>query len=132
MTPDRLQTIRSFAHAVGGVLIALTGLASYKHSGLAYPALGGTGLGLLVLAYTVPALLDPVEKAWMKFAHVLGTVMTTLILTVLFVLIVTPQGVVMRLFGSDPLKRKLDPDAESYYDEAPEHLKNLKHFERQF
>jgi hypothetical protein len=73
-------------------------------------AAAGAGLGVPMLAGVVP-----VYKAWMGVAHVLGKINTTIILSVLFFLIITPLGLVFRLLGRDPLALKLDRAAATYW-----------------
>ncbi len=51
----------------------------------------------------------------MAIGLVLGTVVTAIILTVVFVVTLTPTALVMRLLGKDPLARELDRRAESYW-----------------
>ncbi len=63
----------------------------------------------------LPRILAPVEWAWMKLAHYLGTVMTFVLLTLTFFLLITPLGVIMRLFRADLLALKFNPQIESYW-----------------
>ena len=61
---------------------------------------------LLVLAgLLVPARLGPVYRAWMGVGHVLSKVTTPVFLGVVFYLVLTPVGLLMRLTGSTPLPR---------------------------
>ena len=65
-------------------------------------------------ALLMPYTLQPVYKAWMKIGHAIGWVNTRIILGVLFYVLVLPMGLLMRLFGKDPMARKLDSAASSY------------------
>jgi len=67
----------------------------------------------------VPFILRPIYVGWMKFAFVLGWINTRLILGIFFYLILTPVGLIMRLFGRDPLHRKFDRDATTYWAKRP-------------
>ena len=69
----------------------------------------------MVLGPAAPRILRLPYKAWMALALVLGYVMTRVLLTAVFVLIVTPLGIAMRLSGRDPMQRKRDPDRASYW-----------------
>ena len=73
------------------------------------------GAVILAVGLAYPCLLKPFQKIWMGFALVMGTVMTALILSLLFYLIVTPIGVIMRLFGKDILNRRIDRQTDSYW-----------------
>ncbi len=65
--------------------------------------LAGAG-AWLVAALVYPKGLAPLYKAWMAFGHVLGWINTRAILGLVFFVIVMPIGLVMRLFGKDPLR----------------------------
>ncbi len=62
-----------------------------------------------------PALLRPVYVAWMVAAYPIGWVVGHLVIGVIFYLVVTPIGLLMRLVGRDPLNRQFDPKSESYW-----------------
>ena len=65
-------------------------------------------------AMFIPGVLRPVYSIWMKFGHVIGWINTRIILGVLFYAMVLPMGLIMRLFGKDPMARKVDNSASSY------------------
>lgn len=69
---------------------------------------------LWVPALLMPGSLQPVYRGWMKIGHSIGWVNTRIILGLLFYVFVLPMGLVMRLFGKDPMARKFDPSATSY------------------
>lgn len=72
-------------------------------------------MGVLVsLAVIWPMALQPVYIGWMKFGLVMNWINTRLILGILFYLMFLPIGLVMRLLGNDPMKRKLDKSLASY------------------
>ena len=68
--------------------------------------LGSMSIAFLVPAIAFPKLLRPIEFVWMKFAMVMGAVMTRVILTIVFIIVVTPIGILMRTFGKDPMRLK--------------------------
>ena len=71
--------------------------------------------GLLIVPGLIwPATLKPVYRMWMKAGHVLGWVNTRIILAVIFYLVFAPVAVILRLFREDPMRRKLEPKAETY------------------
>ena len=61
------------------------------------------------------AFLKKLYRGWMRFAVILGTIMTRVLLTLVFVLVVTPIGLILRLVGKDPMHRKPDPSKETYW-----------------
>ena len=68
----------------------------------------------LISAIAVPAVLRPVFIVWMKVGHVLGWINTRLILGIVFYLVIAPTGILLKLLGKDPLKRKYDKNSLSY------------------
>jgi hypothetical protein len=73
-----------------------------------------SGMSLL-FAILVPAALMPAFKVFVKIAHALGWFNTRLILALVYYLIVTPIGIVLRVFGKDLLSLKLDKNKPSYW-----------------
>jgi len=68
----------------------------------------------IIWGLLLPKTLRPVYKGWMKFGLMMGRIMTPLILSIIYFTLITPVGLVMRVFGSDPLNRKLDNSLDSY------------------
>ena len=50
--------------------------------------------------------LTPLNKLWMKFGFLLGKIVTPIIMGIIFFLVVTPTGLILRLFRKDILKLK--------------------------
>ena len=69
----------------------------------------------LVVGLVAPNILGPVERLWMAIAEVLGAVVTKIILTLTFFLVITPVGLAVRLFSGDRFGKRFDPHAESYW-----------------
>jgi hypothetical protein len=73
-----------------------------------------TAIFVLVLDMIVPRIYAPVAVLWLGLSHILGTVMSKVLLSVLFFGLVTPIGVLRRLLGKDSLKLrqfKAGPDS---------------------
>jgi len=99
------------AFVVVSLVLILSGSA-------AWPYTAGLAGFFLITGLIAPMVLRPVERVWMKFAAVLGFVMTNVLLTLVFFIGVTVTGLVMRLFGKDPLSLKFEKDRESYWREV--------------
>ena len=69
-----------------------------------FAVLGG---GLIAAGAAIPARLGPVYRAWMGLAHAISRVTTPVVLGVIFFLVLTPVGLVMRMFGRNALKRSV-------------------------
>ncbi len=63
-------------------------------------------IGVLVLIMVWPTLFRPLAPLWFGLSNVLGTVVSKIILVVIFFLIVTPVGFCMRLLGKDSMRLK--------------------------
>ncbi|GAB4345594.1 MAG: hypothetical protein Kow0099_26010 [Candidatus Abyssubacteria bacterium] len=61
---------------------------------------------LLVLTMAWPTLFHYPAKLWFGLAHIMGTVMSKVLLTLLFYGLVTPLGLIRRLGGYDPMRRR--------------------------
>ena len=57
-----------------------------------------------VVDMVVPRIFTPIAYAWFGLAHILGTVMSRVLLSILFFGLVTPFGVIRRMMGKDSLK----------------------------
>ena len=108
--------LRKFGLTMAVPLLLLWGLAWWRNRPLTADWLLGFAIGFLVLALVYPRGLAPIEKAWMALAGVLSVVVTYIILTLTFFLVITPFGLIMRLFGADLLKLKFDRKRTSYWD----------------
>ena len=69
----------------------------------------------LLVALVYPRLLGPLNRLWLKFGLLLYKVMNPLILGLLFFVTIMPIGLVMRAFGKDFLRLRLDRTAKSYW-----------------
>lgn len=59
---------------------------------------------LLLVTMTVPAVFKPLARLWFGFSHLLGTVMSKVMLTLVFFWVLTPIGIFRRLTGKDTLR----------------------------
>ena len=106
---------REFGLLMALVFSIISGFLAWKGSSTLFYLLP-IALIFYLLAKLAPMALDPLERVWMKFAEVLSVVMTTLILTLLFSFVITPIGLIMRLFGKDPMCRKIELERDSYWE----------------
>jgi hypothetical protein len=71
--------------------------------------------GLTICTLIRPALLAPLNRCWFRFGLLVQRITNPVVLLVIFGCVIVPTGLLMRLTGRDPLKRKLDPKANSYW-----------------
>ena len=109
------RELRKFGLVMAGAFGALGGLAAWRGRS-AGPVLLGVAAAFLLLGLALPRLLRPVEKAWMAVARVMGVVMTHVILTLFYYLVITPFGIAMRIAGRDPLGLKAAPARDTFWE----------------
>ena len=109
------RELRKFALAMAIQLALIAALLLWRERDYYWYFFVAAGLfvcpGLLV-----PVVLKPIHKVWMTLAIIMGWVMTRLILTVLFFLVLTPTALLLRLLGKDLLNLKFNRDSsESHW-----------------
>ena len=128
-TSDR--DLRKFGLLVGGVFALLGLLFLWRHK-THWPFFLWPGGVLIAAGIIVPRALKWIYIGWMSLALVLGFVMAHVILTLFFFLIITPIGLVARLFGQDFLRLKLDRASKSYWIPREKKASTPEDYERQF
>jgi hypothetical protein len=97
---------RSFGLSVGGVLLLIAAVMLWRGRIMPAQVLGAIGAVLVILGLAQPRLLRHPSGLWWKFAMVLGFINARIILTLIFVVILTPVGLMWRIIGRDPLGRR--------------------------
>jgi hypothetical protein len=125
------KDLRKFGLTVGIVLAAIGTLLFYfeKSSAIYFIIIGGL---LILLGILLPQLLNPINKVWMGLAIVLGFIMTRVILTTLFYLVITPIGFLAKIFGKKFMDLKYDRSAKTYWEKRSIIQKKQIDYERQF
>jgi len=115
--------LRQFGLTTGGLVIGIFGLGlPLLFRGLEALTAYSTGqlaawaIGVLLILWSLlaPASLRGPYRGWMRIAMIIGSVVSRIVLGFVFYLVVLPTGLLMRAFGNDPMKRKRDPQADSY------------------
>ena len=124
--------LRKFGLLVGSVFLALGILFLLRHK-THYPWFLFPGIVLVIAGALLPAALRHVYIGWMSLAIVLGFIVSNVILTVFFFVVITPIAALARLAGKDFLRLKLDRNAASYWiPTKPSAAKTKAEYERQF
>ncbi len=74
-----------------------------------------TAAGLTLLYYALPPLRRPLYFGWMYAAFPIGWVVSHVVLAIVYYLVFTGTGLVMRLLGHVRLQRRFEPDAQTYW-----------------
>lgn len=125
------KTLMKFGITMGIAFMAITIFILFRHKYSILPA-SVISLIFFISAFTMPVLLKPVYIIWMRLALVLAWINTRLILFIIFYLIFTPMGLVMKLFRVDLLDRKIDKNKMSYWKQKEKKHLNPLDYERQF
>jgi hypothetical protein len=72
-------------------------------------------VALLAISFVRPTILHPLNRAWMAFGALLHRVVSPLVLGILYFGMFTPIAFALRLRGKDAMRRRADPQAESYW-----------------
>lgn len=123
---------------VGGVLWLVPGATIRDHALLTWSGAGvqiaalclwALGLGLAFLSFTAPGVARPVYVTWMSVAFAIGAVVSTVLLTVLFLVLLPLFSLVVR--AGDPLRKKLNAKG-SYWEDYKPHEATLERMRRPF
>lgn len=103
--PARLITAqrRRFGLTVGGAFVAFAAVAYWRGLGALSVTLVALGVTLILTGIVVPILLGPVERFWMNAAHAMSKVTTPVVMSAMYMLVLTPVGLIRRTIGSNPL-----------------------------
>ena len=122
---------RKSALLVAAALLLIAAWNLYRGRTTVAIASGALGGALLIIGLLAPAAARAFHAAWMRLAALLGHVNSRVLLTVMYYLVVTPYGVVTRLVGRDPLRRR-GAQAGSYWVERKATRQTREQFERLF
>ena len=123
--------LRKFGITFGLILLIIAGFLFWKENEL-FQIILTIGVVLYVLGITLTVVLKPIYLMWMIFATVLGWIMTRVILSVLFYAILTPIGLISRLFGKQFLELKWNKTDITYWNYRPKNLFVAEKYEKQF
>jgi amino acid transporter len=122
--------LRQFGLTTGAIFAVLFGVAFpwlFDHPLPIWPWI--IAAVLVLLAAALPNTLGPVYKGWITVGYVLGWLNTRVVLALLFYVLLLPAGLIMRLFGTDPMERRFNT-VKSYRVQSHHHRK--EQFERPF
>jgi predicted membrane metal-binding protein len=112
--PPKIGSERSFGLVFAGVFVVIA----------LWPLMRGDKLhlwwlviaaGFLGVAFVAPRALAPLNRFWFRTGMLLGKIVTPLVMGILFFLVVTPVGFLVRFSGKDPLRLAFEPASKSYW-----------------
>lgn len=127
------KELKSFGLSIGLALVVLAGFLFWKEKGSYFYFLI-VGNVLVILSELCPGILKPLQKPWMMFVVALGWLSNRIILSIIFYLVVSPIGLILRLFGKNFLDIKIDKSKFSYWNQRnaiPQKVRK-ENYEKQF
>jgi len=118
MDHEIIKLNRKFGYVVAGALLFITAfqyILKHKQDVIIF------AIAIILLLFTLlkPIWLTYLRLVWDKIGHVLGIINTYILLTIFYIFILTPLGLVMRLFGKDVLKLKRSSAQSTYWETTP-------------
>ena len=72
-------------------------------------------LVFLILGLVKPKLLAPLNLFWFKLGMILGAIISPIVMGIVFFIVVTPTGFILRIMGKDLLNKKYDKKKKTYW-----------------
>ena len=110
----KMGSNRSFG-LVFFVVFLILGLWPVKSGGDINIFLILISLVFLFLAITKSKFLTPLNKLWFKFGMKLGAIIAPIVMGVVFFLVVTPIGIIMKITGRDLINKKINKNIKTYW-----------------
>jgi predicted membrane metal-binding protein len=105
---------RNFGYLMGAAFAVIGLWPLWRHHDVRWWAIG-LGLAFGIVALAMPSGLAPLQRIWMRFGVLLGKIVSPVVMGVLLYLVVTPVGLLQRLFGRDQLRLARDRNAKTYW-----------------
>ncbi len=123
------KELREFGIVMGCFFALLGGLLFWRHRPYLWAAV--LSASFFTIGFLLPAVLKPLQKAWMALAVSIGFVMSRVILSVLFFLVLSPLALISRLLGKKYLDLIFRKTGSTYWN--PVKTKHEKeYYERQY
>ncbi len=126
----RKKDLKSFGVTMGIIFLVIGGLLFFKEKEYYTELISLAGI-FIGLGYIFPIPLKPIYFIWMVFAVIMGWIMTRVILSLIFYLIISPIGFLTRIFGKDFLKLKIKKH-DSYWNHRDSDIEINQDYEKQF
>ena len=121
----KMSSNRSFGLVFFFVLIII-GLWPLKNNGDIRVYFVFASMLFLFLGLINSKLLSPLNKLWFKFGILIGSFMAPFIMGIVFFLVVTPTGLIMKMFGKKMLDKEPNKDQKSYWINSNKQSSSMK------
>jgi len=97
---------RKFGLTVGASFVVVTGMLWWRGHEIPMFLTAGLGLVLVLAGLAIPGRLGPARAAWMGLAQLIAKVTGPVFMGIVYFLVLTPAGGLVRLFTGNPLARQ--------------------------
>jgi len=124
--------LKKFGLTIGISFLTLGGVLFLFNKGV-FPYFIALGAVFVLIGLTIPEILKPIQKVWVAFSLVFGWLTTKVILSIIFYGVVTPIGIISKIFGKHFLDLKIDKLKNTYwsYRDVPK-ASPKEYYEKQF
>jgi hypothetical protein len=126
------KQLRQFGLMMAGVFSFFGAVFFYKTWIIASSFFGVLILFFGSMGLASPLSLIPIHNKWMGFAEIIGNFNAKVILTLTYFLVFTVIRMVASVFREDPLRRKMEPEKDSYWIDCAPRDVDPKRYEKQF
>ena len=79
----------------------------------------------LIISIIKPSLFTKLNKLWIEFGIILGKIISPIIMMLFFYIIITPTGLLLRIFGKDVMRLKKNNNT-SYWIDRKDNIQSMK------
>ena len=123
--------IQKFGYTIAAILLIAAGFLFFWGKEF-YQNLIVISSIIFCFGLIIPIILKPIYMIWMVFAVILGWFMTRLNLMILFYFVITPIGLLGKLFGYNFLENNFNSSANSYWNLRDSKSEINQDYEKQF
>ena len=120
----KISSNRSFG-IVFSIFFSLVGIYLLLNNSSVYYWSFLISLMFFILGLFNSKILGPLNQIWFKFGILLGKVVSPIVMGIIFFLVITPIAILLKIFGKDVLKLKLNNN-ETYWIEKNEPKSDMK------
>lgn len=80
----------------------------------------------LILGLINSKILSPLNKLWIKFGEILGSVIAPIVMAIVYFIFLTPVSLIVRVFGKDLLGLKFLKEKKSYWIKRKKNLNSMR------
>jgi len=114
------KDLRWFGLLLAAFFAVMGGMIAWKSGNLrVFYVMGGVGAALGAVYYALPAVRKPMYLGWMYLFFPVGFVVSLVLMALVYFVVLTPIALILKISGVDPMTRKFDKGASTYWSARP-------------